>query len=182
QGTMAEKIAVPASMIVDLPESISFEDAAALPVAGITAYRSLVTRGGLKRGEHVWVTGIGGGVATLAMLFAKALGAQVSVTSGSEPAARGIGADGEDPARLPQLGSQIPRSEVRATPRASPKRASGDSIHRSGVNPAESIIRSTCSRVNRREISVRMPSPRASRSVEPSRPRSTSIASRATSH
>jgi zinc-binding alcohol dehydrogenase/oxidoreductase len=84
QGTMAEKIAVPASMIVELPETISFEDAAALPVAGITAYRALVSRGGLKRGEHVWVTGIGGGVATLAMLFAKALGAQVSVTSGND--------------------------------------------------------------------------------------------------
>ncbi|HTO96087.1 MAG TPA: zinc-binding dehydrogenase [Myxococcales bacterium] len=83
QGTMAEKIAVPASMVVELPEQISFEDAAALPVAGITAYRALVTRGGLKRGEHVLVTGIGGGVATLAFLFAKALGAQVSVTSGS---------------------------------------------------------------------------------------------------
>src|SRR5439155_21326866 len=84
QGTMAEKTAIPDSMVVELPESISFEDAAALPVAGITAYRSLVMRGGLKRGEHVWVTGIGGGVATLAMLFAKALGAQVSVTSGSD--------------------------------------------------------------------------------------------------
>jgi len=84
QGTMAEKIAVPASMIVELPESISFEDAAALPVAGLTAYRALVSRGGLKRGEHVLITGIGGGVATLAMLFAQALGAQVSVTSGSD--------------------------------------------------------------------------------------------------
>ena len=84
QGTMAEKIAVPASMIVELPGHIPFEDAAALPVAGLTAYRSLVFRGGLKKGEHVLVTGIGGGVATLAMLFAKAMGAQVSVTSGSE--------------------------------------------------------------------------------------------------
>jgi zinc-binding alcohol dehydrogenase/oxidoreductase len=84
QGTMAEKIAVPASMIVELPGSISFEDAAALPVAGITAYRALVSRGGLRKGEHVLVTGIGGGVATLAMLFAQALGAQVSVTSGSD--------------------------------------------------------------------------------------------------
>ena len=84
QGTMAEKIAVPASMVVELPESVSFEDAAALPVAGITAYRALVTRGGLEAGEHVLVTGIGGGVATLAMLFAKAMGAQVSVTSGSD--------------------------------------------------------------------------------------------------
>jgi NADPH:quinone reductase-like Zn-dependent oxidoreductase len=69
---------------VELPEPISFEDAAALPVAGITAWRALVTRGGLKRGEHVLVTGIGGGVATLALLFAQALGARVSVTSGSD--------------------------------------------------------------------------------------------------
>ena len=84
QGTMAEKIAVPASMIVELPAHVSFEDAAALPVAGLTAWRSLTTRGGLARGEHVLVTGIGGGVATLALLFAKALGAEVSVTSGSE--------------------------------------------------------------------------------------------------
>src|SRR5439155_21977492 len=83
QGTMAEKIAVPASMVVELPEQISFEAAAALPVAGITAYRSLVTRGELRKDEHVLVNGIGGGVATLAMLFAQALGARVSVTSGS---------------------------------------------------------------------------------------------------
>ena len=95
QGTMAEKIAVPASMAVQLPEQISFEDAAALPVAGLTAYRALVYRGGLRPGEHVLVTGIGGGVATLAMLFAQALGAQVSVTSGSEEKlakARSLGA------------------------------------------------------------------------------------------
>jgi zinc-binding alcohol dehydrogenase/oxidoreductase len=84
QGTMAEKIAIPASMLVELPESISFEDAAALPVAGLTAYRALTTRGGLRKGEHVLITGIGGGVATLALLFAQAMGAQVSVTSGSE--------------------------------------------------------------------------------------------------
>ena len=84
QGTMAEKIAIPASMVVPLPDHISFEDAAALPVAGLTAYRSLVYRGGVSAGEHVLITGIGGGVATLALLFAKAMGAQVSVTSGSE--------------------------------------------------------------------------------------------------
>ena len=84
QGTMAEKIAVPSSMVVELPDSVPLEDAAALPVAGITAYRALVTRGGLRAGEHVLVTGIGGGVATLSMLFAQALGAQVSVTSGSD--------------------------------------------------------------------------------------------------
>jgi zinc-binding alcohol dehydrogenase/oxidoreductase len=95
QGTMAQKIAVPSSMLVELPPDVTFEDAAALPVAGLTAYRSLVTRGGLSAGEHVLVTGIGGGVATLALLFAKALGAQVSVTSGSEEKlgkARALGA------------------------------------------------------------------------------------------
>src|SRR5205807_7433190 len=84
EGTMAEKIAVPASMAVELPDDIGFEDAAAMPVAGLSAYRALVTRGGLRAGEHVLVTGIGGGVASLAMLFARALGADVSVTSGSE--------------------------------------------------------------------------------------------------
>jgi zinc-binding alcohol dehydrogenase/oxidoreductase len=84
QGTMAQKVAVPVSMLVELPAQVPFNDAAALPVAGLTAYRALVTRGGLVKGEHVLVTGIGGGVATLSMLFAQALGAQVSVTSGSE--------------------------------------------------------------------------------------------------
>jgi NADPH:quinone reductase-like Zn-dependent oxidoreductase len=84
QGTMAEKIAIPQSMLCEIPEHLSFAEAAALPVAGLTAYRSLVFRGELKKDEHVLVTGIGGGVATLALLFAQAMGARVSVTSGSE--------------------------------------------------------------------------------------------------
>ena len=84
QGTMAQKVAVPASMAVELPDSISFQAAAAMALAGLTAYRALTTRGGLRPGEHVLVTGIGGGVATVAMLFARALGAQVSVTSGDD--------------------------------------------------------------------------------------------------
>jgi zinc-binding alcohol dehydrogenase/oxidoreductase len=84
QGTMAEKIAIPESMLCEIPENLSFNEAAALPVAGITAYRALVTKGDLRKDEHVLVTGIGGGVATLALLFARALGARVSVTSGSE--------------------------------------------------------------------------------------------------
>ena len=95
QGTMAEQIAVPSSMLCEIPEHLSFFEAAALPCAGITAYRAVVTRGEVKSGEHVLVTGIGGGVATLALLFAKALGAQVSVTSSSEEKlakARSLGA------------------------------------------------------------------------------------------
>jgi NADPH:quinone reductase-like Zn-dependent oxidoreductase len=117
QGTMAQKIAVPTSMLVQLPDHLTFEDAAALPVAGLTAWRALTTRGGLRKGEHVLVTGIGGGVATLAMLFAQAMGATVSVTSGSEEKiarAKALGAiagvsykaPGWDKALVQEAGSQ----------------------------------------------------------------------------
>lgn len=95
QGTLAEQIAVPVSQIREAPAHLSFEECAALPLGGLTAYRSLVTRGELRAGEHVLVTGIGGGVATLALVLARALGAQVSVTSGSEEKlakARALGA------------------------------------------------------------------------------------------
>lgn len=95
QGTLAERIAVPVSMIAELPAHLSFEEGACFGVAGITAYRAVVTRGELKSGEHVLITGIGGGVATIALLFAKALGAQVSVTSSSDEKlarARALGA------------------------------------------------------------------------------------------
>src|SRR4051812_37817310 len=83
-GTFAEKIAQPLDRLVPMPEHLGFAEAAALPLAGLTAYRALVTRGEVKRGDHVLITGIGGGVAATAMLLAQALGAQVSVTSGSE--------------------------------------------------------------------------------------------------
>jgi zinc-binding alcohol dehydrogenase/oxidoreductase len=83
-GTFAEKIAQPLDRLVPMPEHLDFTEAAALPLAGLTAYRALFTRGEVKRGDHVLVTGIGGGVAATAMLLAQALGAQVSVTSGSE--------------------------------------------------------------------------------------------------
>jgi zinc-binding alcohol dehydrogenase/oxidoreductase len=84
QGTFAEKIALPLDRLEPMPEHLSWPEAAALPLAGLTAYRALVTRGEVKKGEHVLVTGIGGGVATVVLLLAQALGAQVSVTSGSE--------------------------------------------------------------------------------------------------
>ena len=83
QGTMAERIAMPLSRLQPIPEHLSFEEAAALPLGGLTAYRALVSRGDLLADDHVLVTGIGGGVATLALIIARALGADVSVTSGS---------------------------------------------------------------------------------------------------
>ncbi|MBK9336322.1 MAG: zinc-binding dehydrogenase [Lewinellaceae bacterium] len=83
-GTLAEYICVPRANIAPKPEHLTWEQAAALPLAGLTAYRTLFTRCALRPGERVLITGIGGGVALLAMQFALAAGAEVYVTSGSE--------------------------------------------------------------------------------------------------
>ena len=84
QGTFAEEIIVPSSLVYAAPRHLTDPEAAALPLAGLTAWRSAFTRGGMKRGERVLVTGVGGGVATLTAQFAIALGADVCVTSSSE--------------------------------------------------------------------------------------------------
>ncbi|MGI6126390.1 MAG: zinc-binding dehydrogenase [Planifilum sp.] len=83
-GTYAEKIVVPAENVFPKPKHLSWEEAAAIPLAGLTAYRALVTRGRLREGEVVVVPGIGGGVATFLLLIASALGARVFVTSSSD--------------------------------------------------------------------------------------------------
>ncbi len=82
-GTFAEKIALPVSSIFPAPAHLSFEQAAALPLAGLTAWRTVFSRCQLKKGEKVLVSGIGGGVALMAMQLALAVGAEVYVTSGS---------------------------------------------------------------------------------------------------
>jgi len=76
---------------------LRWEEAAAIPLAGLTAYRAVVTRARVQAGETVLVTGIGGGVATFALLIARRLGARVFVTSGSDgkiARACQLGADG----------------------------------------------------------------------------------------
>ncbi len=83
-GTFAEFVKVPARKIHLKPDHLSFREASALPLAGVTAYRALTVKGRLSAGENVLITGIGGGVAALAMQFALAMGANVFVTSGSE--------------------------------------------------------------------------------------------------
>ena len=83
-GTYAELIAVPREFLHPIPDELSFEEAAAFPLTFETAYRMLVTRARLREGEWVLVWGIGGGVATAALALAKALGAQVVVTSSSD--------------------------------------------------------------------------------------------------
>lgn len=82
-GTYAEQIATAESNIFPAPEHLSYEQAAALPLAGLTAWRCLFSRCQLKKGEKVLITGIGGGVALTALQFALATGAEVYVTSGT---------------------------------------------------------------------------------------------------
>ena len=97
QGTFAEFICVPAHDAVAKPAHLSWVQAAAFPLAGLTAWRALVTHGEVQKGQKVLVTGIGGGAATFALLWAKFHGAEVYVTSSSEEklaTARGFGAKG----------------------------------------------------------------------------------------
>jgi NADPH:quinone reductase-like Zn-dependent oxidoreductase len=82
-GTFAEYVNVPAKYITLKPAHLNFEQACAIPLGGLTAYRAMFTRGQLQNGEKVLITGIGGGVALLALQFAIVAGAQVWVTSGS---------------------------------------------------------------------------------------------------
>ena len=84
QGTFADKVAVPRSNLVPLPSSMSYEEAACLPTAWLTAYRMLFVQGGLKPGQSVLVQGAGGGVATALITLARAGGLQVFATSRDE--------------------------------------------------------------------------------------------------
>eukprot|EP01063_Lacrimia_lanifica_P013104 TRINITY_DN19742_c0_g1_i1.p1 TRINITY_DN19742_c0_g1~~TRINITY_DN19742_c0_g1_i1.p1 ORF type:complete len:358 (+),score=122.89 TRINITY_DN19742_c0_g1_i1:49-1122(+) len=94
-GTLAEYIKVPTANIYPAPQHLTDAQAAALPLAGGTAYRALVTKGRAKKGDAVLVTGIGGGVALFALQLAVALGCHVYVTSSSPEKlarAKGLGA------------------------------------------------------------------------------------------
>jgi NADPH:quinone reductase-like Zn-dependent oxidoreductase len=83
-GTLAERVAVPARNLVPKPPELSFEEAACLPTAWLTAYRMLFTRGKIVPGMTVLVQGAAGGVATALVVLAVAAGARVWVTSRSE--------------------------------------------------------------------------------------------------
>lgn len=83
-GTYAELIRIPAENVMPKPKRLSWEEAAALPLAGLTAWRALVSRAALRPGETVLVLGIGGGVATFVLHIARAAGARVIVTSSSD--------------------------------------------------------------------------------------------------
>lgn len=82
-GTFCDYLRVSAENLVAKPVHLSFEEAATLPLAGLTAWRALFTRGRLKAGETLLVTGVGGGVAQFLLQFGLAAGARVYATSGS---------------------------------------------------------------------------------------------------
>lgn len=84
QGTLAEKVIVPTGNVIPKPASLSFEEAACLPTAWLTAYRMLYTQGQLKPGDSVLVQGAGGGVATALIALAGAGGLRVYATSRDE--------------------------------------------------------------------------------------------------
>ena len=83
-GTFREYIAVPFSTVAEKPSFLSFEEAAALPLAGETAYRACFYHGNIDKTKTVLISGFGGGVAQFAFQFAKISGANVYITSGNE--------------------------------------------------------------------------------------------------
>jgi NADPH:quinone reductase-like Zn-dependent oxidoreductase len=106
-GTFAERVAVPRRNLLPKPDALSFEEAACLPTAYLTAYRMLFDAAGIEPGATVLVQGAGGGVATALILLGRAAGYRVWVTSRSEAKrerAVKLGADQAFPAgeRLPE--------------------------------------------------------------------------------
>jgi NADPH:quinone reductase-like Zn-dependent oxidoreductase len=95
-GTFAEQVVVPAGNCYPRPAHMSDEEAGAFALVYVTAWRMLMTRAQVKPGETVLIHGIGGGVATSALQFAKLIGAEVLVTSSSHDKlsrAKSLGAD-----------------------------------------------------------------------------------------
>lgn len=150
QGTFADKVVVPRRNVVPKPASMSFEEAACLPTAWLTAYRMLFTQGNLKPGDTVLVQGAGGGVATALITLARAGGLTVLATSRDEAKrarALEIGAHEvfESGARLPIKVDAVMETVGRATWSHSVKslRPGGKIVisgATSGPNPSETEL------------------------------------------
>lgn len=95
-GTFAEYVAVPARNVYSKPAALSWDEAAAIGLAGLTAYRAVFTRGRITKDDVVFISGVAGGVQTFVLLYAKHVGARTIVTSGSAvkiERAKALGAD-----------------------------------------------------------------------------------------
>ena len=111
-GTFADYLVVPATNVRTLPESVPWDVAAAYSLATLTAWRMVVSRARVRPGENVLIWGIGGGVAQQAMQIARARGARVWVTSGSDEKldrARAMGADETINHRTTEVGAEVRR-------------------------------------------------------------------------
>jgi NADPH:quinone reductase-like Zn-dependent oxidoreductase len=120
QGTLAERVVVPARNVVPKPAALSFAEAASLPTAWLTAYRMLFVRSGLRPGQTVLVQGASGGVATALVQLGTAAGYRMWVTGRSEEkrtAALALGAEQafEPGARLPERVDGVMESVGKAT-------------------------------------------------------------------
>ena len=95
-GGFAELVKAPAANIIPMPENLSFEEAASIPLVFVTAWHMLLTRAGLQRGETVLVNAAGSGVGIAAVQIAKLWGARVIASAGSDAKlekAKALGAD-----------------------------------------------------------------------------------------
>ena len=94
-GAFADRVCAGEDKLAAKPESLSFEQAAALPVAGLTALQGLRDKGRLQPGQRVLINGAGGGIGTLAVQIARAFGAEVTAVCGADKLSlvRGLGAD-----------------------------------------------------------------------------------------
>jgi NADPH:quinone reductase-like Zn-dependent oxidoreductase len=120
QGSFAEQVVVPRRNLIPKPAELSFEEAACLPTAWLTAYRMLFTRGKVLPGQTILIQGASGGLSTALTVLAHAAGARVWVTSRSEEKraqAIELGADQafESGARLPERVDAVMESTGKAT-------------------------------------------------------------------
>ncbi|GAA2123921.1 zinc-binding dehydrogenase [Streptomyces synnematoformans] len=106
-GTFAEQVAVPAWNVLPKPKELTFEEAACLPTAWLTAYRMLFTHAGVRPGDSVLVQGAGGGVATAAIVLGAAAGLRMYATSRDEGKRRRAEDLGAEAAVEP--GTRLPR-------------------------------------------------------------------------
>jgi len=83
-GTLAEYVKINKDYVYKKPTHLTFEEASSFPLAGVTAFRSLFKKAEIKKSENVLITGIGGGVATIALVYALKAGANVFVSSGHD--------------------------------------------------------------------------------------------------
>ncbi|WP_062206705.1 zinc-binding dehydrogenase [Streptomyces sp. NBRC 109706] len=160
QGTFAEYVTVPRWNLLPKPPELSFEEAACLPTAWLTAYRMLFSRADVRPGDSVLVQGAGGGVATAAVILGTAAGLRMLVTSrdeGKRERALALGAEGayEPGARLPRRVDAVLETVGSATWRHSVRSLRpGGTVVISGATSGQSLPEAELNRIFFLELRV----------------------------